>query len=92
MAQDDGVELLEPVREGYPRVDVALGFTKNIGSYENLKVYIGWGDLVESGETHEEATERVYSKLEAELVRRVNQINDELGPKRSAESGIHARK
>lgn len=59
-------------------VRVELGFTKNLGNFENLRVTIGIEDFVRDGETVDAATERIYSFVENKVVDKVNEIEREL--------------
>jgi hypothetical protein len=59
-------------------VRVELGFTKNLGNFENLRVSIGVEDYVRDGETVDAATERVYDFVENKVVEKVNEIEKEI--------------
>ena len=59
-------------------VKVDLQFTRNLGNYESLKVGIGVEDFLRSGETIDEATNRVYTFVENKLMDKVNEIEQEL--------------
>jgi hypothetical protein len=59
-------------------VKVELGFTKNLGNFENLRVSIGVEDYVRDGETVDAATERVYAFVENKVVEKVNEIQKEI--------------
>lgn len=59
-------------------VRVELGFTKNLGNFENLKVSIAVEDFVRDGETVDSATERVYAFVEGKVVEKVGEIEKEL--------------
>jgi methyl coenzyme M reductase subunit D len=59
-------------------VRVELGFTKNLGNFENLRVSIGVEDYVRDGETVDDATERVYGFIENKIVEKVNEIQKEI--------------
>lgn len=59
-------------------VRVELGFTKNLGNFENLRVSIGVEDYVRDGETVDAATERVYSFVENKVVEKVGEIEKEI--------------
>ena len=60
-------------------VRVELQFTKNLGNYESLKVSIGIEDFMRTGESIDEATNRVYTFVENKVIEKVNEIEDELG-------------
>lgn len=62
-------------------VRVELQFTKNLGNYESLKVSIGIEDFMRTGESIDEATNRVYTFVENKVIEKVNEITDELKSK-----------
>lgn len=59
-------------------VRVELGYTKNLGNFENLKVSIGVEDFVRDGETVDLATDRVYAFVEGKVVEKIKEIEQEL--------------
>lgn len=59
-------------------VRVELGFTKNLGNFENLKVTIAVEDYVRDGETVDAATDRIYAFVEDKLVNKVAEVDREL--------------
>lgn len=59
-------------------VRVELGYTKNLGNFENLKISIAVEDFVRDGETVDAATERVYSFVEDKVVQKVTEMEKEL--------------
>ena len=59
-------------------VRVELGFTKNLGNFENLRVSIGIEDYVRDGETADAATERIYQFVENKIIEKVNEVEKEL--------------
>ena len=60
------------------RVKVDLSFTRNLGNYESIKIGVGVEDDVRQGETVETATERVYGFVEAKLVEKTREGEEEL--------------
>jgi hypothetical protein len=60
------------------KVTVTLGFTKNLGNFESLRVDIGIQDYVRKGETVNEATDRVYKFVEDKLTEKSTEIAEEL--------------
>jgi hypothetical protein len=58
---------------------VSLGFTKNLGNFESLRVDIGVQDFVRQGEHINDATERIYKFVENKLVQKQEEIAKELG-------------
>lgn len=53
------------------RVTFSVGYTKNMGDFNSLRVDVGLSDSVQEGETLEEASDRVYSFVSEELVKRI---------------------
>jgi hypothetical protein len=60
------------------RVKVDLSFTRNLGNYESIKIGVGVEDDVRQGETVDAATERVYGFVEAKLVEKTREVEEEL--------------
>jgi hypothetical protein len=60
------------------RVTVTLGFTKNLGNFESLRVDIGIQDHLRSGENISDATDRVYKFVEKKLEEKATEIAEEL--------------
>jgi hypothetical protein len=60
------------------RVTVTLGFTKNLGNFESLRVDIGIQDHLRSGENINDATDRVYKFVEKKLEEKATEIAEEL--------------
>lgn len=60
------------------RVSVSLGFTKNLGNFESLRVDIGIQDFVRQGEKASEAVDRVYAFVESKLIEKSNEIEEEI--------------
>jgi len=56
------------------RVTVTLGFTKNLGNFESLRVDIGIQDHLRSGENINDATDRVYKFVEKKLEEKATEI------------------
>ncbi|CAB4185791.1 hypothetical protein UFOVP1119_123 [uncultured Caudovirales phage] len=63
-------------------VKIELQFTRNLGNYESLKISVGIEDFQRSGETVDEATNRVYTFVEKKLMEKVAEIESELGSKK----------
>jgi hypothetical protein len=59
-------------------VKVSLRFLRNLGNYETVAVEIGTEDWVREGETAATAMDRVYTFVEEQLVRRVQEIEADL--------------
>lgn len=60
------------------KVTVTLGFTKNLGNFESLRVDIGIQDFARQGESINDATDRVYKFVEKKLEEKASEIAEEL--------------
>ena len=60
------------------KVKVDLSFTRNLGNYESIKISVGVEDDVRQGENVDTATERVYKFVEEKLIKKTNEIEEEL--------------
>jgi len=49
------------------KVNVALGYTLNLGNFQSLRIDIGIQDSKRDGETTSEAFDRIYSFVETKL-------------------------
>lgn len=58
------------------KVNVALGYTLNLGNFQSLRIDIGIQDSKRDGETTSEAFERVYSFVEAKLSEKIKENQD----------------
>jgi hypothetical protein len=58
-------------------VRVELGFTKNLGNFQNMKVSIAVEDFVRDGETVDSATERVYKFIEDKIEQKMREAEEE---------------
>jgi hypothetical protein len=61
------------------KVTVSLGFTKNLGNFESLRVDIGIQDFVRQGENTSQATDRIYAFVESKLIEKQEEIAKEIG-------------
>lgn len=61
-----------------PRVTVSVGYTRNMGNFESLRVDIGVEDSVRSDENVEKAFNRVYSFVEKKLTDKVKEVEEEI--------------
>jgi len=59
-------------------VTVNLGYTRNMGNFESLRVDIGVTDNAREGENVNDATERVYKFVESKLIEKVKEVEKEL--------------
>lgn len=60
------------------KIEVSAGFTRNMGNFESLRIDLGLGDYPREGETVDDAYDRVYAKIEEQLLRRVEEATREL--------------
>ena len=60
------------------KVSVTLGYTLNLGNFQSLRVDLGVVDHVRSGETTNEAMDRVYDFVEAKVVEKVQEAKAEI--------------
>lgn len=63
------------------KVSVTLGYTVNLGNFESLRVDLGVTDNVKQDESIEQAQDRVFKLVEAQLIEKVNETRAELAPK-----------
>lgn len=63
------------------RITVSLGYTRNMGNFESLRVDIGVSDDRRNGETPEQAFDRVYAFVEQKLIDKVQETEKELNAK-----------
>jgi hypothetical protein len=59
-------------------VRAEIGFTKNLGNFQNVKVSVGLEDYVRKGETFDQAYDRIFEKIEDKLAERVAKAVEEL--------------
>lgn len=60
------------------KISTALGFTRNMGNFESLRVDIGLEDFVREGEGKDEAFGRIYRDVEEQMLQRVEEATREL--------------
>jgi hypothetical protein len=60
------------------KVNIALGYTLNLGNFQSLRIDLGVEDSRREGETIQDAFERVYSFVEAKLVEKINEAKSEI--------------
>ena len=58
-------------------VNVGLGYTLNLGNFQSLRIDLSVGDSRRTGETINEAFERVYDFVEAKLIEKINEAKAE---------------
>jgi hypothetical protein len=59
-------------------VSVEIGYTKNLGNFQSVKVSVGAEDYVRNGETFDEAYARLFAKLEDKLAEQLTRVVKEL--------------
>lgn len=59
------------------KVNVALGYTLNLGNFQSLRIDIGIQDSKRDGETTSEAFDRIYSFVEAKLHDKIKENQDD---------------
>lgn len=60
------------------KINVALGYTLNLGNFQSLRVDLGVIDSRRDGETVNEAFERVYAFVEEKLQEKVREAAEEI--------------
>ena len=63
------------------KINVALGYTLNLGNFQSLRIDLGVEDSRRDGETVQLAFDRVYEFVETRLVEKVNESKDEIESK-----------
>jgi hypothetical protein len=60
------------------KVQWSLGYTKNLGNFESLRLDCQITDYVHEGETAKEASSRVYQFVEQELMGKLKEVQEEI--------------
>ncbi|ASR75479.1 hypothetical protein SEA_MILDRED21_72 [Streptomyces phage Mildred21] len=60
-------------------VSAEIGYTKNLGNFQSVKVSVGLQDYVRNGETFDEAYARIFKKIEDKLAEKVAEAVEALG-------------
>jgi hypothetical protein len=60
------------------KVNVALGYTLNLGNFQSLRIDIGVQDSLRNEEHVEDAFNRVYSFVENKLIDKINEAKTEI--------------
>ena len=63
------------------KVNVALGYTLNLGNFQSLRIDLGVTDTRRDGEKIDEAFERVYSFVESKLAEKIKEASNEIDGK-----------
>jgi hypothetical protein len=67
------------MKDNETKVNVALGYTLNLGNFQSLRIDIGVEDSLRNEEHVEEAFNRVYSFVEEKLIAKINEAKTEVG-------------
>jgi hypothetical protein len=59
------------------KVNVALGYTLNLGNFQSLRIDLGIEDSERDGENISEAFDRVYAFVEEKLTEKVKEASAE---------------
>lgn len=59
-------------------VSAEIGYTKNLGNFQSVKVSVGIEDYVRNGETLDQAYDRVFAKIEDQLAEKLAKAIQEL--------------
>lgn len=60
------------------KVNVALGYTLNLGNFQSLRIDLGVEDSLRNEEHVEDAFNRVYSFVENKLIEKINEAKTEI--------------
>jgi hypothetical protein len=60
------------------KVNVALGYTLNLGNFQSLRIDIGIEDQLRTEEHVQEGFDRVYSFVEQQLINKINEAKSEI--------------
>ena len=59
-------------------VSAEIGYTKNLGNFQSVKVSVGLQDYVRNGETFDEAYVRIFKNIEDKLAEELTRVVGEL--------------
>lgn len=60
------------------KVNVALGYTLNLGNFQSLRIDIGVEDTLRNRENVNDAFNRVYGFVEDKLIAKINEAKTEI--------------
>ena len=60
------------------KVNVALGYTLNLGNFQSLRIDIGVEDTLRNSENVNDAFNRVYGFVEDKLIAKINEAKTEI--------------
>jgi hypothetical protein len=58
------------------KVNIALGYTLNLGNFQSLRIDIGVQDSKRDGETTSDAFDRIYMFVESKLLEKVKEASE----------------
>lgn len=61
-----------------PRVTCSVGYTRNMGDFESLRIDFGVEDSTRPGEKVSEATERIYNFVSGKLIDKIKEIEQDI--------------
>lgn len=61
------------------KVNVALGYTLNLGNFQSLRIDLGVEDSLRNEEHVDDAFARVYSFVEQKLIEKIQEAKTEVG-------------
>lgn len=67
-----------PVKGDPVRASVGMGFKRNMGNYESMDIHVNLSASAAPGETAKDVFNRVYEFVEARLVEKFTETEDEL--------------
>lgn len=67
------------------RVEVRMGYTRNMGSFESMRIDVGISSDARDSETIQQAYDRVYKFVEERLLEDFEATEEELREARAAE-------
>lgn len=60
------------------KIQWSLGYTKNLGNFESLRLDCQVSDHMRDEETAKAASDRIYALVEAELMRKLKEVQEEI--------------
>ena len=60
------------------KIQWSLGYTKNLGNFESLRLDCQVSDYIRDEETARVASDRIYKLVEDELMRKLKEVQEEL--------------
>ena len=60
------------------RVNAGLGYTRNLGDFNSLRIDVGVADDARQGESVQQAFDRVYGFVEDKLIEKVREVELEI--------------